>query len=440
MAVLSKEDRIAMSRKIITVEQDTIDIDNAIEQIKLLQQQAIKDDSLNEFLQQPYTDMINLYQPEYNHIDGNLRTELTEDLMNAAAQGLPQNGFFLTDPTLPIQSVPDGIWKSFSPMAFCYGIGKKPSETYDSVVGEEPSFNRMLELIAQAEATYSISARATGKRCITVGVPPFDTQQAVNQTGMINLMNELIQRANEWIEALKKEKEVIVLNETVAERLAENQEAYNQIDPTIAEIKSWLSIRTFQRARSCPLKESWRNYPVVKMHPTSIERLNEIIDKRKAFLEIRKSQLNKWLGFVDQNIETGILENFGGWYGERFLLIETRLNLISGTASSKFGADKQIQAQEEVKASNKATAAAYALTMRAAKAVAPGLNTQYLNFDDASDFEVGEEVYVVADNQRELAGTILEKDGNRLKFSFTIPKKYTLSNVTRLYKIVENIL
>lgn len=440
MAVLSKEDRIAMSKKIITVEQDNRDIENAIKQIKLLQQQAIVDDALNELLQQPYTDLINLYQPEYNHIDGNLRTELTEDLMNAAARGENRNGFFLADPTFPIQSVPDGIWKFFSPMSFCYATGRKNSETYNPVVGEEPSIDRMLAIIAQAEATYPISARATGKKCITVGTPPFETDTVVDQPGMQNLMDELILRGNEWIEALKKQKESIRLDETVAERLAENQVAYNQIDPTIAEVESWLAIRTFQRASSCPIKERWRNYPLVKMHPDSLERLNEIIDKRRTFLEVRKSQLNKWIGFIDQDLESGIVTNFGGWYGERFLLIESRLNLVSGTASGKFGADKQIEAQERIKASNEATAAAYALTMRATRAVAPGLNTQYLNFKDASDFEVGEEVYVVADGQRELAGTILEKDGNRLKFSFTIPKKYTPAGITRLYKIVENIL
>ena len=60
MAVLSKEDRIAMSKIIVDVERTNNDIDNAIEQIKILQQQAIVNDAVNEGLQQPYTDIINL--------------------------------------------------------------------------------------------------------------------------------------------------------------------------------------------------------------------------------------------------------------------------------------------------------------------------------------------------------------------------------------------
>ena len=94
--------------------------------------------------------------------------------------------------------------------------------------------------------------------------------------------------------------------------------------------------------------------------------------------------------------------------------------------------------QDQIKASNKTAAAAYDLTMKATKAVAPGLDTQYLNVLDASAFKVGDEVYVVANDQEELSGTILEKDGNRVKLSFTIPKKYNLANLTRLYKLVSD--
>ena len=38
--------------------------------------------------------------------------------------------------------------------------------------------------------------------------------------------------------------------------------------------------------------------------------------------------------------------------------------------------------------------------------------------------------------QEELFGTILEKDGNRVKLDFIVPKKYNLGNLTRLYRLV----
>ena len=64
------------------------------------------------------------------------------------------------------------------------------------------------------------------------------------------------------------------------------------------------------------------------------------------------------------------------------------------------------------------------------------MDTPYLNVLDASEFNVGDEVYVVANNQEELFGTILEKDGNRVKLDFIVPKKYNLGNLTRLYRLV----
>ena len=446
MAVLTKQDRISMSKKIIEISDANLAVDNNIQQILAQQQESIENDAANAALQKPYDDIIKIYQPEYNRIDGNLRTELTEDLINTAAKGDPRNGFFLVDFSFPIPSVPSGVWKAFAPMSFCYGIGKNVSESYDPIIGEETSFNRMLEIISLAES-YSVSARATGKRCFSVDSSGgsfsssfFNRYNIENNPGIETLMNEFVQKANEWIEALKAEKEVIVMDETVVDRLAENQAAYNEIDPTIQEIEDWLTIRNFYRASRCPLSENWNSYPNVKFNPKSIEQLNEIINKRKAFLEIRKSQLNKYFGSIDQNLETGIINNFSGWYGERYLLIDSRLNIISGTANGKYGADIAIATQEQIKASNNTTKAAYNLNMKATKAVAPGLNTTYLNLKNSDDFNVGDNVYVVADNQEELSGVILEKRGYRVRLDFLVPKKYTLINKTRIYKLVEKIL
>lgn len=84
------------------------------------------------------------------------------------------------------------------------------------------------------------------------------------------------------------------------------------------------------------------------------------------------------------------------------------------------------------------TAAAYDLTMKATKATAPGLATSYLNVQNASSFKVGDDVYVVADDQEELSGKIEEVSKNRVKLTFNIPKKYTVANKTRLYKLVND--
>ncbi len=92
--------------------------------------------------------------------------------------------------------------------------------------------------------------------------------------------------------------------------------------------------------------------------------------------------------------------------------------------------------QGQIKEGAENAGATLDLVMAATKATAPGINTKYLNFKDLSKFSVGDRIYLVADKQEELSGSIEEIDGNRAKLTFNIPKKYTTSNNTRLYKLL----
>jgi hypothetical protein len=437
---LGKEDRISMSKKIVKIPDDNALIENVKKQILAQQQEAIENDAVNAALQAPYDEIINKYQLEYGYITGLKRTELTETIINNAAKGVNRNGFFLADPEFPIPSVPDGVWKFFAPMAFCYGIGKQPNEQYIGINGEEPAMAAIQQLITQA-GSYSVSARATATECETNPNPPPAPPYISNPLPDVQtLLDNLKQEVQDWIDVLNAEKSSIVLVDENAARLAENTTAYNEIDPVIADLQSWQSDYDDFSSGSCPLSESWGSYPPVKLDPDSFNDLQTIISDRQAFLSTRKGQLNGYFGSVKQDLNTGEVTGFSGWYGDRYLILDSRLNLISGSANAKFGAEKAIATQNQIKASNDTTAAAYDLSMKAVKAAAPGLDTEYLNVLDASNFNVGDDVFVVADKQEELSGTIVEKDGNRVKLSFKVPKKYTLANLTRLYKLVNNPL
>ena len=80
--------------------------------------------------------------------------------------------------------------------------------------------------------------------------------------------------------------------------------------------------------------------------------------------------------------------------------------------------------------------AALSLVMAATLAIAPGIDTKYLNVKDASQFSAGDRVYVVANDQEELSGSIVSVNNNRIELTFNVPKKYTTVNQTRLYKIL----
>jgi hypothetical protein len=439
---LSKENRITMSKKIVEIPEANATVDGVIDQILAQRDEAIKNDSVNKELQQPYTDIINKYQPEFNYLDGNKRTELTETIMDNAAKGVNRNGFFLADPEFPIPSVPSGVWPFFSPMAFTWAIGKNNAEQYPvEPSGEQPAINTINNLIAQIE-TFAVSARATGTFCLTVSnptpTPPTITTQEP-EVAIQNLLNQLKNQVNIWENSLNAQKAAIPLDETVTTRLAQNQAAYDVLDPTITLIDSWQAIPDWASG-SCPLSESWGSYSNSKLNPNALQILKDTITYRQPLINNRVSELNSYFGTVVQNLTTGEITSFSGWYGERYLIIDSRLNMLSGSANGKYGAEKAIETQNQIKAGNNLAAAAYGLNMKATLATAPGLDTNYLNTQDASEFNVGDRVYVVADKQEELSGSIEEKVGNRVKLTFKVPKKYTLANYTRLYKMIEKIL
>jgi hypothetical protein len=431
-----QKDKIRMSMEIISIPDENATVENVKLQILAQQQEAIKNDAVNAALQKPYDEIINKYQIELNYITGWKRTELTEDIINAAAKNENRNGFFLADPEFPIPSVPKGVWTFFAPMSFCYAIGKQPNEQYIYSVGEERSIRNIKKVIKDA-GSYSVSARATATECVSNPTPP-PTYISNSLSAVQDLVNDLKKQVQDWIDALNSEKAGIVLADENTTRLSQNQTAYDEIDPVIQNLEAWQSNFADFSSGSCPLSESWNSYSPVKLDPDSFNVLQTIIEDREAFLETRKTQLNGHFGQIVQDKSTGEVSKTTGWYGKRYLILDSRLNVISGSANGKFGAEQALATQDQIKSSNNTTAAAYDLAMRATKSVAPGLDTPYLNVEDASNFEVGDSVYVVADDQEELEGEILEKNKNRVKLTFNIPKKYTLANLTRLYKLVND--
>jgi len=477
---LQKEDRITMSKKIIGIPEENAVVDVVKEQILIQQQEAIKNDALNKALQDPYDEIINAYQKEFNLIDANKRTEVTEDLINAAAKGENRNGFFLADPEFPIPSVPDGVWKFFAPMSYCYAVGKTNAETYpNEPLGEQPIITTITSLISQIES-YVPATRASGQKCIQVEVctpnpPPGSGETCVFEDQVVpspeiqGLLSQLKTEMQKWEDSLDGQQTAIVLPDTIPAREAENQAAYDDITPILALINTWQAEQDWDTATNLPdncndfdnmtytaycsgednppqLTEAtcifdngtWiEALQESKLGPVTLQPIKDELTARTAFLVNRIGQLNGYFGSITQDTATGELTAQSGWYGARFLIIDSRLNLISGSANGKFGAEKALATQDQIKASNNTAAAAYDLTMKATKAVAPGLDTTYLNVEDASAFSVGDRVYVVANDQEELSGSIEEVSGNRVKLTFKVPKKYTPANKTRLYKLVD---
>lgn len=488
---LSEKDRMEISKKIVSIPDEEKNIEITKQQIQKKKKEAEEKDATNSQLQKIYDEKINAYQKELNLLDGKKRSEITESIINSAAQQEVDNGFFLADPEKPIPSVPKGVWKFFSPMAFTYAVGKNKDESYGSEpLGEFAILNSLKKLVEQVE-TFADATRATGKKCeetftcvggvgetmeeCTAGDPPgtWTAQQTVVDSLEIQgLLSNLKSEIQKWKNSLSKQKISIQINDkNVPERLAENETAYDDVLNALSIINKWQEIQDFDTQKELPdnpldlnncekfndLKyksycslnqytnrqdceaNNGRWFEVFqesKLSIMEITKLKNELNSRISFVKKRQTQLRGHLGNISQDKNTGKIKTQSGWYGKRYLILDTRLNLVSGSAVSKFGAETGLKAQDQLKETNKNTGAAYELSLKAAKAVAPGLDTPYINLKDASAFDVGDDIYVVANDQKELSGKVLEKDGNRLKLSFNVPKKYNIGNLTRLYKVL----
>jgi len=323
MSTLTKEERIQMSKKIIAVPEENKSAEFVKQQILAQKAQFEKDDALNASLQAPYNDVINAYQLEYNYIDGNLRTELTEGLVLAAAKQEKDNGFFIADPDQPLPSLPDGVWKFFNPAGFTYAIGKNRLETYDpEPLGEEPILTNINDLITEIEAI-SIPTRATGDEC-TPGTP----NDTIGPNAEIqDLIQQLKDEVQLWEDSLNAQASSIVLPEpNSASREVENQAAFDDTQDAIAVIDAWQAVQDFDTSVTattcaafnslnysgscsdptytdqvtCELNgETWTGaLQDSKLSPTQLQNIKDEVVARTAFIVTRKSQLDGHFGTV----------------------------------------------------------------------------------------------------------------------------------------------
>jgi len=344
MAKLSKEDRIAMSKKIIQIPDEFATVESVKVQIELGRQEAIKNDAVNEALQDPYDEKINTYQKELALIDGKKRTELTEDLINAAAKGENRNGFFLADPEFPTPKVPDGVWKAFAPMSYSYAISKKNDESYSTEsLGEQPCISRINSLIKQIEAQV-LATRASGQKCIQVEVcTPAPgggggeicvlEDQVVPSPEIQGMLNSLKSEVQTWENSLGGQKGSIPIDDAdVPARQIESQTAYDKIDPLLAILNGWQAVRDFDTTTNLPQncedfnkagysayclnpdnppKEeefaciadngTWvESFKDSKLSPTQIQVLKDAIADRSPFLSGRVIELNGYFCAIDE--------------------------------------------------------------------------------------------------------------------------------------------
>lgn len=472
MADLTQQDRIEISGKLAGIDDEVARSDAILEEVGNQKKDLENKDAPNKKFLDNKTVLINPYQNELSYLDGIVRTELTEQIIDDSARKLLNNSFFPNDPQTPLPSIADGVWKNFPPFSGTHAIGKTEFEVYPST-GNRTESDIIADInskIAQIEAVI-VPTRATGKVCAggfgSCSDPLYSDQSTCEANGgtwtestgdeyssdpiVQGLLTELKTLIQEWEDILNSEKNAIPSStlDSNATRTIQNNAAIADIDNTISIIDVWQAVQDFDITTSLPVGDEGTgcslfsgltegDFEQAKLQPTTLQIIKDETVARQAFVTTRISQLtgDDYLGSIDQDLSAGTINGTTGLYGSRFLYIDMRINLIEGTLSKVVGAEAAETAQGQSKDAKGVAKQALQDVMYVSKFAAPALGTKFLNLQDASGFSAGDRVYVYADEQNELSGSIVSVNRNRVELTFNVPAKYTTNNNSRIYKIL----
>lgn len=466
---LTKDQRIQISKKIIEIPESNKALDGVKDAIGAEKKAVEDEDQSNKSFMDEITIPINAYQTELGLLDGNGRVELAEqDLIDAADKTL-QNFFFPNDTNTPLPSVPDGVWKFFAPFSGSVAIGKTYTESYNTITREQDKIDAINSVITTIEGLID-PVRSTGLQCQidnsgTCSDPTYTDQATCELNGETwtssggpdtyvssptaqTALTDLVTAINDWKAFVNNERSNIYTSDPDTSRQSENDTAIQDIDDLIIEIDNYLTYDDFDTTTTLPSGSGGSgcsaysaltssDFLPSKLRSNELQEVKDSIAARESFISSRISQLEGYLGTVGQNLSTGDLTTSGsGFYNDRFTVINIRLNLLGGTLNRLKSIEQGQGAQDNLKATNTNTLGLYQSKIKSTKFIAPASNTGTIHVADASEFTIGDTVYVVADKQEELTGTITNINQNTVFLDFTIPEKYTHINFARLYRVV----
>lgn len=433
---LSKENRISMSKKILLADEELAA--NGMNQIAVTKrvESIQKEDDSNRFLLTLKASHIQSYEDEIKFIDGSPRTLIDEAEYQKAVKRLVGNYLLPSDNNTPIPSVPTGVWSKFTPFYLSGAIGKGYNEQPNPLISdyEESLVPGILADITTLEA-FPMVKRVTGQKCVD-GVPPAQ-DSLVPDPDVQTAMTSLKDKVNKLLAVLNSEKNALSSNPDT-QNASQIAAAISQIDTTILAINTWLAFPDFNpllTIGSCPLFNSYNISTLIptKGYSAQLDPLKTSIATRSTFIATRKAQIATVLGTVTQDVNTGYILTATGLYGERANIINTRLNVMTGSLSrlnsSGNGANALEQEAQSI-ISNKNVLSSY-LTTAKLSSVTNG--TSFITVTSANGFVVGQKGYVVSDTQEEVEVVIQSINGNSLQLNKSLPPTYRPTELARFY-------
>ena len=454
---LSKDDRIAFSKKIVEAPFVTASINNSKAAISIEKDKAQKLDGGHKNLVDGKTFYIDKFQAEFAKIDSNDRSALLESDIQNSANFVVGNFFYPNDINNPPPSLAPSIWTKTKPYARNKGVGKFYNEAYGSIAGEVPTISSILAAISSIQGSYTAIQRVTGQECVETGTcsNPFYTDQpscllgggiwtpgpdvVQTYTALHSAVTSLVSSVNSLKTILIAETTFIYTSDPDPTRQSQAVAALNDINNVIIPaIDAWLGLADYNTAHGQTTCVGFNGYNPVSLGPTKLQAadvstLVSALTTRSAFNTTRQSQLGGYLGSLTQNLTTGNVTG-SGFYFERWSFLQLRLNMLGGSLLALKGFERALVAQDDQIANIESGKAAYELILRCTGFAAPANNTKYLHVKSSAGFSVGDSVFVIADDQEEIVRTIDLIEGNRIRLGQPVPANYRDSAFGRIYK------
>lgn len=431
--MLNKEQRILISKKIVSAPMVKASFDAAAQSVIVQKSEDIQLDLANKTLMDNRTPAINSYQAELGYLTGSVRTELTEqDLIDGATRAAG-NYFFPNDGSNPTPSVPTGRWLNIPPFLMSVAIGKNHQEAFGTTTSEMSTLVDIRNDINSFISLYTNQMEVvTGQR----GNLVLDTVELY--PGLRAHLDGIVTKVVVLDQILVLERAAILSNPETS--LPDNVLAILSIDQLRNAISLWLNYQTYNTDHGQTTAIGFYSYDYSLLYPTkgqlaNISALGGAIDSRSSFAPVRQSFVENKLGNIVQNPSDGIASSFSGYYGERGRAILLRVDLVSGSLTSVYSADRKIAAIEMQKKAIDDYLDTYASVIKCSLLEAVSNGTDFINVVDPTDFLIGDAVYLVSDTQDEIEAQIVDIVGKRILLSKKIPAKYRASEFARLSKL-----
>jgi len=464
---LDSNDRIAFSRRIVSADTEIA----GIEETKVQLQSAIAKlqqlDAANKKLYDEVNPFVNSYQAELTTLSGIPYTTISEQDILDGADKKPGNFFYPNQPStsVPPLAATNNVWVNPKPFAGSKAVGKNYSAAYPAFIPKEGDYISTIQSTIASLGSLTSLERGTGQTCVpgnpnggTCSIPIHITQAACESNSgvwtpesMLDSVEDypaaqtalatLVSAVSSWETILNLELTLVLTNDPDAGRQAQNNTEIASINTAKAAIDVWQALIDFYTAHGQTTCAGFNaldpsSFPDSKLKAAAVASLSSAATARLASVTTRISELNVNLGSITQDVSTGEVTASSGFYGSRFARLSLRLNDLGGSLSELKGLQRALVAQDGFKTAIQNQKSVYLSIMACSALQAPASGTKVVHLKDASQFSVGQFVYVFAEDQQEIATAVEAKSGNAITLGRAIPEKYRDDSLARVYRVI----